>query len=322
MGKSAPDYPDPAETAAAQGMWNTFTAQQQQQMNMINQVSPWGTLTYDQTGSTWMTDPSGNRVEVPLFTATTKLSDTQQKLYDTTQQTQKNLADIAKGQSAWLQDYLAKPFEYNNQDVENWIYDLASKRILPQQEQNRKALENQLINRGIRPGTAAWDSEMQRLTQANTDQMNQLALAGRSQAFNEAMAMRNQPLNEIIGLMSGSQVVNPTQTFAQTPQTQVGGVNYSDLVNNKYQAELAAYNAQTGALGGLFGSAMSLFSDERLKEDIEPVGETYEGQTIYKYRYKDGGPTQMGVMAQESDPEAVSVDPFSGFLMVDYDKVK
>lgn len=324
MGKKAPKAPDPWQTAAAQGAWNSFTAQQQQQMNMIGQNSPWGSLSYEQTGSTWITDPSGKRVEIPTFTANTTLTPEQQAIFDQSQAAELNLAEIANEQSARIGDLLNNPFEYNNQDAENWAWDLASQRILPQQEDNRRALENQLANRGIVPGTAAYEREMQRLTMANTDQMNQLALTGRQMGFNEALAQRNQPLNEIIGLMSGTQIQNPNATFAQTPQSQVAGVDYTGLVNQKYQADVSRYNSQMGALGGLFGAGLSLFSDERLKTDVKRVGKTDEGLPVYTYRYKGDGTIHMGVMAQEvlkENPDAVRMHE-SGFLMVDYGKVR
>jgi len=326
MGKSAPKAPDPAQTAAAQGAWNSFTAQQQQQMNMVNQNTPWGSLDYQQTGTTWITDPNGKRVEVPTYTANTTLSPEQQAIFDASQSAQGNLANIANDQSAWLGDYLKSPFEFNNQDAENWAYDLASSRILPQQDQNRKDLENRLINSGIRPGTAAYNTEMARLTNANTDQLNQLALTGRSQAFQEQLAQRNQPLNEIIGLMSGTQVQSPNSTFAQTPQSQVAGVDYSGLVNQKYQADMSRYNSQMGALGGLFGGVASMlpFSDRRLKEDIERIGTTDSGVPVYKFKYIGSPVTHIGYMAQdllELQPEAVHKDA-DGYYRVDYSKVK
>lgn len=326
MGKSAPEAPDPAQTAAAQGQWNTFTAQQQQQMNMIGQNSPWGSLDYQQTGSTWMTDPSGQRVEIPTYTANTTLSPEQQAIFDASQAAQGNLANIAKDQSEWLGSYLKDPFEFNNQDAENWAWDLASQRILPQQEQNRKALDTQLLNRGIRPGSAAYDQEMQRLTNANTDQLNQLALTGRGQAFGEQLAQRNQPLNEIIGLMSGTQVQSPNSTFAQTPQSQVAGVDYTGLVNQKYQSEMNQYNSQMGALGGLFGAGMGMFkfSDRRLKENIERIGQTDIGTPIYKFNYIGQKQTHIGYMAQdllETQPDAVRKGS-DGYYRVDYSKVQ
>lgn len=321
MGKKAPKAPDPAQTAAAQGAWNSFTAQQQQAMNMTGQNSPWGSLSYQQTGTQTIIDPNGKPIEVPMYTANTTLSPQQQAIYDQTQAAELNLANIANEQSGRIGELLNNPFEFNNSDAEQWAYDLASPRILQQQQKNEGALRSQLIASGIRPGTAQWDSEMSRLTNANTDQLNQLALTGRSQAFNEALAQRNQPLNEIIGLMSGTQIQNPNATFAQTPQSQVAGVDYSGLVQNKYNADMQAYSARTGALGGLFGGIASIFSDERLKTNIKRIGATDAGQSIYSYKYIWGGPTQIGVMAQESPADAVSVHD-SGFLVVDYSRVK
>lgn len=322
MGKSAPKAPDPNKTAAAQGQWNSFTAQQQQAMNMVGQNSPWGSLAYNQTGTQTIIDPNGKPVQVPMYTANTTLTPEQQKIYDQTQAADLNLATIANEQSGKIGEILNSPFSFENSDAEQWAYDLASPRILQQQGQNQRQLETQLVNSGIRRGTQAWDQEMARLTNANSDQLNQLALTGRGQAFSEALAERNQPLNEIIGLMSGSQIQNPNATFAQTPQSQVAGVDYSGLVQNKYNAEMQQYNARTGALGGLFGAGLSLFSDERLKTDVRRVGQTDEGQPIYTYRYNSGGPIQMGVMAQESPADAVSVDPATGYLMVNYGRVK
>lgn len=288
---------------------------------MTNQNSPWGSLTYDQTGTQTIIDPNGRPVEVPRYTANTTLTPQQQSIYDQSQDAELNLATIANQQSGRVGEILNNPFEFNNSDAEQWAYDLASPRILQQQGKNENALRSQLIASGVRPGTANWDSEMARLTNANSDQLNQLALTGRGQAFNEALAQRNQPLNEIIGLMSGSQIQNPNSTFAQTPQSQVAGVDYSGLVQNKYNADMQAYNAKTGALGGLFGAGLSLFSDARLKTNVVRVGHTDAGQPIYSYQYIWGGPVQFGVMAQESPADAVEVDD-SGYLKVNYSRVK
>lgn len=322
MGK--PQAPDPWQTASAQGAWNSFTAQQQQSMNMIGQNTPWGSLDYSQNGSTWITDPSGKKVEVPQYTANVNLSPEQQAIFDQSQQAQLGLGQLANQQIGRVDELLSNPFEFNNQDAENWAWDMASPRILQQQGQNQTDLRTQLINSGIRPGTSAWDSEMQRLTNANTDQMNQLALTGRQQAFNESLATRNQPLNEIIGLMSGTQVQNPNASFAQTPQVGVGGVDYTGLVNQKYQQDMSNYSSGMGALGGLFKMGTSLaFSDRRLKENVKRVGHTDDGLPIYVFNYKDDATTHMGVMAQDVQnvrPDAVERHE-SGYLMVDYRKV-
>lgn len=317
-----PSAPDPYTTAAAQGGMNRDTAITQMQLNGVNQVNPWGTVTNEQTGSNSFTDSQGNVVSTPQFTQTTTLSPEQQAIFTATQGAQGNLANLAQQQSGFLKDYMAKPFEFNNSDAEQWAYDLASPRLLKQQGQNDAQLRTVLANKGIREGSAAWDAEMGRMTNANTDQLNQLALTGRGQAFSEALAQRSAPINEITALMSGSQVSNPAQMSGATPQASVGGVDYTGLVNQKYQADLASSQAK---MGGLFGIGSSIagalpWSDARLKTDIHRVGQTDGGTPIYTYLYIWGGPMQMGVMAQEV-PEARVMDP-SGFYRVDYSKVQ
>ena len=71
------------------------------------------------------------------------------------------------------------------------------------------------------------------------------------QRLQQNLAMRNQPLNEIMGLLSGSQI--------QTPQFQAyqGGGNIqaapvAQAATNQGNYNTAAYNAQMGALGGLY----------------------------------------------------------------------
>lgn len=311
---STPKPPDPVATANAQAAVNKETAITQMGLNAMDQYNPTGSVTYTQNG-TWEDG-------TPRFQQTTTYNPEQQAIFDATTAAQGNLANIAQEQSAFLGDYLNDPFAFTNDDAAQWAYDLASPRILQQQAQNEAQLRATLASKGIREGSAAWDAEMARMTNANTDQLNQLALNGRSQAYNEALTNRNQPINEIIGLMNGSQLQNPGSQSTATPQTSVAGVDYTGLVNNQYQSQVASNNAMMGGmfgLGGSLGSAAIMASDRRLKTDITRVGTTEGGTPIYTYRYIWGGPVQMGVMAQDV-PEAAS-DMGNGFLGVDYSKV-
>lgn len=251
---SAPKAPDPYTTAAAQSGMNRDTAVSQQLINMTDQVNPWGTVAYSPNGSTSYVDSTGKTVTIPRYTQTTTFTPEQQKIFDLTQGAQTNLAGLAKDQSAMLQDYLSKPFEFNNQDAADWAYDLGASRIRPEQERADEALRTRLINSGLRPGSATYNIALEQQQQGNNDQWNQLALTGRSQAFGEALAARNQPINEITALMSGSQVSNPAQMSGPTPQAQVGGVDYTGLVNQNYQSKLASHNAMLGGLFGLAGN--------------------------------------------------------------------
>ena len=153
--------------------------------------------------------------------------------------------------------------------------------------------------------------------------------AARQQGVAEQFAQRNQPLNEITALLSGSQVSNPAQMSAATPQTGVANTNIAGMIQQDYQNRLGASQGAMGGLFGLGGSLLgaagnaggfgALFSDERLKTDIQRVGTTDGGVPVYTYRYIWGGPVHMGVMAQDV-PEAAIQDK-SGFLKVDYSRV-
>jgi hypothetical protein len=70
------------------------------------------------------------------------------------------------------------------------------------------------------------------------------------------------------------------------------------------------------------GTNLLALSDARAKENIEPIGETFDGQTIYRWTYKgdETGAVHMGLIAQEVEqtkPEAVG-NIGGGLKGVDY----
>ena len=81
-------------------------------------------------------------------------------------------------------------------------------------------------------------------------------------------------------------------------------------------------NGPTPLTGGTAaGNIFSMFSDERLKENIEPVGELFDGTNVYRYNYKGDNIPRIGVMAQEVEktrPDAVT--EIGGYKAVDYAK--
>ena len=317
---SSPKAPDPMKTAQSQAAANQGTAISQQLLNFVDQQSPYGSLSYNQTGTSSYVDPlTGKTVTVPKFTATQTLSPQQQAILDQTQAAELNLGSIANERSNFLKDYLAKPFDVNAA-TEQKLYDLGSQRLDPRFEQQQEALRTQLINSGIRPGSAAYSRSLADFEQNRNDAYNQLALTGRQQAFQEASFERSQPLNEIGALLSGSQV----QQFqpVNTPQAQVGGVDYQGLVQNKYNQEVQSRNAALGGLFGLVGTGLTAgikYSDRRLKSDIKRIGTLDNGLPLYSYTI--GGKFEIGVMADEVEkaiPSAVHTD-LNGLKMVDYD---
>jgi hypothetical protein len=79
-------------------------------------------------------------------------------------------------------------------------------------------------------------------------------------------------------------------------------------------------------LGNLLGvGGATKASDRRLKTDIKPIGMFDDGLKVYSYRYKSGGPVQIGVMADEVAvlrPQAyIKGGAGDGFDAVDYSKL-
>lgn len=329
---SAPVAPDPVATAKAQGDMNQNTATTQQLLNMTNQVTPDGSLNYTQSGTNTFTGADGKTYSVPQFTATTTYSPAQQQLLDLINKTKSNLGQIGVDQSSKIGALLGTNLDLDTA-TEGKIDALGAARLDPQFAKSEDALRTRLANQGIQPGSAAWNAEMTQFSQGKNDAYNQLYLNGRAQGAQEALTERNQPINEISALMSGSQVSNPN--FTSTPQTSVGGVDYSGMVNNNYNAQTSQYNTAVGnqnaAMGGMFGLAgtlgsaamkygpsMMAMSDRRLKSNIVLIGEGPRGLPLYEYTIF--GRRERGVMADEAErvmPGAVKRQP-NGFKAVDY----
>lgn len=109
-------------------------------------------------------------------------------------------------------------------------------------------------------------------------------------------------------------------------QTQGSGTQNTESSKSLLSNIMGSITGGIGALGttGAFGSAgwltpLLLASDERVKEDIEPIGKTSDGQNLYSYRYIGDDETRVGLLAQEvekRDPGAVH--EIGGIKTVDY----
>lgn len=325
MAKGAPSPPNPSQVAAGQTASNISTAIGQQRLNAINQVGPQGSLTYSQTGTYKYTDPeSGKTYELPQLTQTTSLSPEQQAIFQTGQRTQQNLANVAQEQSGRLSGLLAQPFSLSNEATEARLMELGRSRLDPLLAQRRQSAETDLVNRGIRPGSTAYDRAIGNVNQAETDAYNQLLLQGRGQAVQEALMQRTQPLNELLALSGQGQIQTPQ--FASTPQTGLAGTDVAGITQAGYANQLGAYNQNQQMLGGLFSAGANLLplmlSDRRAKRNIKRVGTLDNGLGVYLYTYVHGGPPQIGVMADEVEgvhPEAVVMGP-DGYKRVDYER--
>lgn len=198
----APAAPSPTNTINQQTASNKETAISQAGLNMVNQNTPQGNLSYKQIG-TWADG-------TPRYEATQTLNAGGQQLFKTGQQTQQNLANLAREQSGRLSSLLnknidlsglpqggaapsytrygsgpklqtslgANDFSADRQRVETAMFD----RLNPQLDRQRQQLETDLVNRGIRPGSSAYSSAISDFNKDINDQRTSILLnAGQEQ---------------------------------------------------------------------------------------------------------------------------------------------
>jgi hypothetical protein len=137
---------------------------------------------------------------------------------------------------------------------------------------------------------------------------NLMGLGGTRQQLNQQQldAARNLGLQRL-NLMQGALALNPANLGGTTSQP--------------------IYENQGANLAGMALTAAQLFalSDRRAKTNIKAVGKLDNGLTVYSYNYKSGGPSVIGVMADEVaviKPNAyVKGGAGNGYDAVDYSKL-
>lgn len=251
---SPPPPPDPVATANAQAAANSKAAVTQQEVNGIDQVTPYGNLNYGQT-KPWEDG-------TPHLTATTTLSPQEQAKQEQQWQFDSLVNNLGIDQTKRLTGLLSKPVALGNEATESRLMDLGKARLDPIFTQQRAALETKLRNQGFNAGDEGYDRAMTQFGQQENDAHNQLLLTGRGQANQELLTERNQPINEITALMSGGQVTQPS--FTSTPTASVAAPDVAGLTMDaykmgplaQYQTSAARANAITGGLFGLGGAAL------------------------------------------------------------------
>jgi hypothetical protein len=334
---SAPAPPDYAGAAQATAAGNVEAARAATAANRINQVTPYGSLTYSQSG----TDPYGN----PTYTATQALSPQQQQLLDYQNQTSMGLGRLAGQGLGYVENMLNTPFNTAALPTTGFnpsqsYQDAYMQRLNPQIQQTRDALQQQLANKGIDIGSVAYDRAMQNQAQRENDLLAAATTQGfgvgqqaRQQALQEQAYLRNEPLNTLSAVRTGSQVTGP-QFVNSFNQATTAGPDLLGAAGMQYNAQMGDFNAKQAAqqnfnqgLMGL-GAAGIMASDIRMKENIKHIAWLPNGLPVYTYEYKDefknhplaGYGTHTGVMAQEVEamyPNAV-ITLDNGYKAVDY----
>jgi hypothetical protein len=218
---SPPTPPDYAGAATAQGIANLEAARATSKLNNPNIVGPTGTQTvqYGING-----DPDQAQV-------TQTLSPEQQAIYNKQVQVKGLLGDLGITGANALQGVVGKSVDFagapaapgSSQALRSQVIDAQMARVNEDANKTREQKNSDLIAAGIRPGTQAYDDQMNLIQRGVNDAKNVainnagaeaqrsygMDQASRKDYIAELLARRQTPLNEINALMSGSQVSNP-----------------------------------------------------------------------------------------------------------------
>lgn len=265
---SPPPAPDYVGAAEATGASNLEAARAATAANRVNQYTPYGSLTYYQDPNA--TDPDHG------WSSYTTLSPDQQTLLNQQNKTSIGLAGLADRGLGYVNDTLshqltAKDLPADMVNPGETGAQALMRRYQPQMDQSRKALETQLANQGIMPGSEAYDNSMRTQYQSENDLRSQAQIQGieigqnaQNQQLGVKTQLQNNPLNVLNAVRSGSQITNPS--FGAVPQqANAGGTDYSSAMqgmNNYnmglYNSEVAANNSSNSGLMGLMGTAGKL----------------------------------------------------------------
>jgi hypothetical protein len=262
-GGGAPPPPDYRAAARETAEGDLNAARANAAANRVNQVTPYGSLTYSQNPDL---DSFGN----PTFTATQTLSPVQQQLLDYQNQTSIGLGELTGKGLNYVEKMLDNPFTTSNLaslgfDPGQSYQDAYMKRLEPQRQQGRERLEQQLANSGIQLGTEAYDRAIRNYDQKENDlllgattQGFNTGLSARQQGFNEAAYQRNEPLNTLNAVRTGAQVTNPSYvSVPQQPATRGADMLGAATAQGNYDTASANANAasNSGMTSGLFNLA-------------------------------------------------------------------
>lgn len=270
---AAPPAPDYAGAAQQTAQGNLEAARAAAEANRVNQVTPYGNLTYSRDPNA-ATPDSG-------WTATQTLSPAQQALLDQQNKTSLGLAGLADQGLGYVQSAL------NNQITKESLpadmvnagqtgQEALMARFQPMMDESRKSLDAKLANQGIGLGSEAYNNAMRTQMQGENDLRSQAALNGisvgqnaQNQALQLQTALQNQPLNMLNAVRTGSQVTNPSfvnsaqQATTQGPDmlgaAQAQGQGAQGLYNSQVASSNSSNAATTGALGTAAMAAAMMF---------------------------------------------------------------
>lgn len=206
----------------------------------------------------------------------------------------------------------------------------------------------QSLGRGITAGISPTIAAQSNTNINNMNDANKTLFSGANSTAGGINQLTQQQLqNGILGMTAGQalpglalapglaqygianqQYQQPYQNLAALlgPLTQLGSMGQqsngqSNTTSTPSLLDSIGTGFSTGGKGlSALGSLFAL-SDERAKENIEPIGVLFDGQPVHSYNYKGDDKPQIGLLAQETErlnPDAHAVVEFDGLKHVHY----
>jgi hypothetical protein len=262
------------QAAQATTAGNIQGAQAATAANRVNQTTPFGSLTYTQTG----VDANGNPTWSANQSYTPEVANTLSQLSGQFGQ------NIAGGFNPQLPSYGINPNEAYT--------DAIMRRLEPVQQRQQQQLETRLANQGIMRGSEAYNNAMTDFAQKQNDQLTsavvggmQTGLQANQQAYNQALQNYNLPLTQL-----GSYRTATAPTYIN-PYTQaaVAGPDLTGAYTSSIAAEIEKQKAdaaqQAALTGGLFQLGGSVLSNPTatsslggiINKGIGAVGDVFSG---------------------------------------------
>ena len=315
---SVPAMPDPFSVAQQQQQYNTQSGLQSQAGSMVNQANPYGSLQYSVTG----TDAYGN----PQYSANMAYNQPTQQLFNQAQQaagssgsmipTFNSAATGTLGQSGQNFGQAANAANNSNALINTGLGEIASgnygngnniagqtgaltnqmmglelNSLSPFMNMQTTHLDTSLQNKGIMPGTTAYDRAMLQNQYGQGLTMSNAAAQFEPQAYNQAVSQYTLPATIGEGLVSsglgtgqlgqgysqtgyganssaaglygaglsglaGMESMTPgmSQTLTQTPGLNIQPSNLNAAVSTYDQNSMQAYQAQTAQQNAMYSA--------------------------------------------------------------------
>lgn len=286
----APPPPDYAGAAAQQAQASKEISNQQTWANRPTQNTPWGSTSWNTSAGV---DP-GSGQAITQWTQNETLNPNLQGALDSQISATRGRSDLAAGFQGRVQDDYSKPFDYSGLPAQQGATtqttdapafaaqreqytNAAFDQMRPEHQRQEASTRTMLANQGLTPGSAAYNTELERLggvqaqerwnavNQGGIEQqrMNQQMMSQQQQAFGqggtvhqqavaEEMQKRGMSLNEMNALMTGQQVGAPQMpSFMGAQAGQVP--NYLGAATAQGQYNLNAAQMKNEGNAGLWG---------------------------------------------------------------------